>query len=244
MRIGTLGFGAFVVAALAAPLAASPAQAAVYEFQLVDDHCTGTCGGGTGPDGQYGTVTISDVTGSPYDSVHVALTLYPPAKFVATGAGESLMFSIFGNPAIDITNLTDGWVEGGSDSTGWSGEFQHTIHCDLCGSGASNPQPGPVYFDISSAGQDITTADFLPGVIHKNGKPDTYTLYYFVADIIGQNGKTGNVGAFAGEEVTDCTNPDGCEVPEPATLTMFSTWVAGFAAAAALRRRKKNRKAV
>ena len=244
------------VAALALGLlslaAVTPAEATVIDFALTVDNCTGTCGGGTGPGGSYGTVEVSDLAALPFSGIHVDVSLFPPSEFVNTGAAYSLMFSLSGNPTITIDNLTTGWHRVGDvvgdpsppfSAGGDFGEFQYAMACDICGSGASNSQPGPFSFDMFASGLDISVFDFIDGVKVTGPKTSptiTPTGIYFVTDIIGQNGKTGRIGSPGGQIVEECTPGVDCvtQVPEPSSLPMMLFGALGLFGFVAMSRRK------
>jgi hypothetical protein len=178
--------------------AANAAYASSYTYYLTVDGCTGTCG--TGP---YGEITLDDFGGT--GLVNVLVDLYDPNLFVRTGAGNALQFNLDGDPAItssNILNLTPGFGLGTAKDLGLFGSFNYAIECTACGTGGSDPKPGPLSFDLSLAG--ITIDSFV-----ENDKG-----FYFTSDIMGANRNTGNVGA------NDTTPP---AVPEPASLVLLGS---------------------
>jgi len=181
-------------------------------FTLDQDGCSSGCG--TAP---FGTVELVQGT----NSVSVTVTLAANENFAGTGAGDALEFNVKGNPTIDTTSLTDGFAIGPApDTASTFGHFLESVTCtkvpDGC-RGGSGPT-GPLSFTVKLSG--ITVDDFIA-----NDKG-----YYFSADILGNNGKTGNVAANAGVTVQ--------QTPEPMTFSLLG---AGLVGVGLLRRRIHNR---
>lgn len=179
-------------------------------FTLDQDGCSSGCG--TGP---FGTVKLVQGT----NSVSVTVMLAPNENFVSTGAGDALEFNVKGNPTIDTASITNGFAIGPAPNTASTfGQFLESVTCDKIGCKGGNGPTGPLSFTVELGG--ITVDDF---VANDQG-------YYFAADIMGTNGKTGNVAAKAGVTVQ--------QTPEPMTFSLLG---AGLLGVGLLRRRMYSR---
>jgi hypothetical protein len=217
LTIMALGLGS------AQPAGATPVT--TDTFDLTTDLCSGGCG--TGP---FGAVTVSSVTA---DEVSVTLTLAKGEIFARTGAGDSLLFDLSGNPDITISNISPTSPaftvvrssSGGKIKAGGTGQWEYAVDCTGCGSGTSAPtSAGPLSFDIT----DVTGIS--PGSFVVNDKN-----YYFAADIMGTTGKTGDVAAPVLTSTTTSSGTPTAAVAEPATLAVLGS---GLFALGLLRRRR------
>jgi len=165
--------------------------------------------GATGPLGNAGTVTLDD---SVSGTVNILVTLNSGYDFVKTGAGDALAFNLSGDPAIGIANITSGFAVGPTNHNEPPfGTFNYSVSCTTgCGNGGSNPNPGPLSFDVLLTG--ITLDNFVG-----NAKG-----YYFASDLIGPGAEgrraTGNMAALGPQQTTQID-----PVPEPASLTLLGT---------------------
>jgi len=202
-------------------------EADTATFSLNQDACTGTCG--TGP---FATVTLTEAgTGS---SAYVTVTevLSASERFAGTGAGDALEFNVDGNVTIDLLTAHFGVVSG-SDTASAFGTFYHAVTCLTCQGGKADNPSGPLSFTVSSS-TGVTIASFLG---NSGG-------YMFASDIVGNNGKTGNVGStFTGSTPTNnspINNGSVLPAPEPGTIELL---LGGLLVAAPFAFRSKNRTA-
>jgi len=203
------------LAALGLSVVAAPASADLI-FTLDSGSTLGS--------GNYGTVTLHQVA---TDEVQVTVDLASNVTFVSTGL-DTFAFTLDSS----IPTLTSGsfsnisptgfTVDLTANNSDGAGTFQYALECGTaCGSGGSNPNPGPLVFDITATG--LTESSFIT-----NG---TAT---FAADICtssngsGCQGATGvafgNTGTTSGGTGTTTGGPGtttGGTVPEPATLALL-----------------------
>jgi hypothetical protein len=196
---------AFVVAVLilGAALMAVPAEAIV--FDLTSDHCTGGCG--TPP---FGTVTVTQ-SGT---TVDITVDLATGITWAKTGAADFEEFKfnatgvVLGDITVDQTFAGQTLAaETGAFNGDGTGNFSFGIACTTCGNGALAITSDIVFHVANATIADLTAPNNLGNI--------------FVADIFSS--ATGNTGPV------DVTGPG--VVPEPTTLLMVGTALAGLGAA-------------
>jgi hypothetical protein len=186
-------------------LAFVPTTEAATLFTLNQDACTGTCG--ISP---FGTVSLVQTTPT---MVTVTETLNANERFAGTGAGNALEFNIIG--AITIGNISSGFAVGPAPATASAfGTFLESITCTACQGGQADNPTGPLSFTVTSL-NGVSISSFIPNA---GG-------FSFASDIVGNNGKTGNVAALTAASSA---------VPEPMSLSFVG---AGLLALGVLRRR-------
>lgn len=201
--------------------------------------------GSGNPTGPFGTITITDGTGTGVgqngiavgtDRVTVSLA---PNVFAKTGAADTLEFSLkSGLPTLTAADISNFQVSGPgglanlfsldlnptNPSGGGFGGFGIGIICSSCGNGTSPPQFSTMMFDITDTNPGgLTSSSFTVG--DANG-------YTFLVDI-GIVNSSGQVIATGYSGAT----PRVVDAPEPASLTIFGSALLAFAALARWRRK-------
>src|SRR5262245_65941 len=176
--------------AFALAVGTSTANAAVIEYLLTSDHCSGssTCGGGTTPQSSFGSVTTTD-TG--LNTVTVTIDLFNGNKFINAGFPLEFAYNLIGDPTVTYSSVTAGWSpQSGTQSAGdfhMDGfqNFEYGLVCTACATGGSNPISGPLTFTIMGTGLSTSSFELSSGGMGSEQA-------FFVADIL--SGTTGNTG--------------------------------------------------
>jgi PEP-CTERM motif len=198
-------------ALLVAPTASHALPTAT--FQLTSDHCSAQ-EGKTPPGCLSGQASAGQivVTQNAVGDLTIAVTLNPGFNFVHTGFDVDFGFNLVGNPLITYVANTTGWTplalatqSAGSLHMDGTGFFEYGTVCVVCGNGGSNPQPGPISFEITAAGLTLAS-------IEQNAAGQ-----FFATDVMGPNTNTGAVDASFGH---GC-GPACGDIPEPASLALL-----------------------
>jgi len=209
----------FALAASAATMlfVAAPSMAATALFDLgVADPSAGL------GSGVFGTVSVTESGGS----LIFTQTLNSGYRIHETRNNKhnAFTFSLLGDPAISISDLTSGFTFNSSSASAPPfGAFDYGISCvrPNCGPGWGGGYADPLTFKVTANSGTLSLASL---VFNTNGGQDIY----FTTDLVNPAGKTGNVGA---------TLHATTAVPEPASWAMF---IGGFGLiGGALRRRKR-----
>ena len=182
-----------------------------------------TFDGSNGGPGTFGTVRLHQLAGG------VEVTVTPSGGFVSSGDGEALLFNLTGHPNLtgDVSLTTAGFsldptLPPNLIHADGSGNWQYGIICDVpagCGNGGSNPNPGPLVFDINLAGLSIN--DFI--FTNTGGQGDKGSNgFYFASATTDGLAWTNTAGVPQGGDGS------GDAAPEPGSLLLLAAGLMGL----------------
>ena len=197
-------------------LASTPAFADTQTFNL---SVTQVAAFGSG---SIGTVTVTENAGG---TLTFTQTLASGFRIHDTTSAQhnAFYFSIIGDPAVTITNLTAGFLAinttaGSNNSAAPFQDFYTAIECNAA-CNVNHGYAGTLSFTVS-ASSALSLTSLRSTAFGGNS-------IYFATDIINGSGNTGNVGAIG----------QAGAVPEPATWGMMLVGFAGIGIS--LRRRRR-----
>ena len=212
-RVGESGILKTILLVMALAAFAPTSQATTVT--IADYNLTGGSCCGNGP---FGTVELSQDTSITTTQVKVTVAMNSGIGIIETGSHIAFGFGITGDPAINISGITNSAFVGVTSivsSSSQGGTWDYSLDCTGCGNGSNNSQSG-VMFNVSLVSNGVLTVGDFTGL--------------FTADIVNFN-VTGNPTGpiFSGPCTGDCGSvPPQSLTPEPISLGLTGTGLIGI----------------
>jgi hypothetical protein len=208
--LGSINFR-LLLAPIALVLMGLPAHADIM-FTLNDG---GSCCSGGQP---FATVTLKAIDAN---TVQVTEDLTPGYVWAVSGAGESLSFNVDKIFTFVPASFSTGFGPGTAPyKASPFSDFSAGVNCTVsavCGSGTSAQFAGELQFEITNA-SGLTPSDFT------NSSGEYFASDIGIPRVTGGGFTTGNVAT----NIPGTTTRTGSEVPEPGSIVLFGTILAGI----------------